>query len=121
MPLCSAKNLDGIQTFLISEIGNGTERFYFRFSKDFERKRPKYARISGIGNETGRFYLGFPKDSDVCDQDDLGFQESEVTGPQGEAGFRESEEEMGMVRLDFWNPHFYGLSRSPSSPNTMTK
>lgn len=36
----------------------------------------KPPHISGIGNETGRFYLGFPKDSEVCDQDDLGFQES---------------------------------------------
>jgi hypothetical protein len=34
---------------------------------------------------------------------DLGFQKSEVTLPQGEAGFRESEVEMGMVRLDFRN------------------
>ena len=75
----SNANHDGIQTFL----------------------------ISGIGNETGRFYLGFPKDSDVCDQDDLGFQES--------------GQEAGAARSGFRNLHFPCLSRSPSSTNMMTK
>ena len=81
------------------ERHNGTERFYSRFSKDFERKRPKYARISGIGNETGRFYLGF--------------QESEVTLPQGEVGFQESGQETGAAGRDCRNLHFHRPCRSP--------
>ena len=78
---------------------NENERFYFRFSKDFERKRPKYARISGIGNETGRFYLGF--------------QESEVTLPPIAVGFQESGQETGAAGTDCSNLRSHGPRRSP--------
>ena len=84
-----SKNHDGIQTFLISEIGNGTERLYIRFSKDFE----------------------------FIDPNHLGFQESEVTLPQGEVGFQESGQEAGAAGTDCRNLHFHHPRRSPFSRN----
>ena len=81
------------------ERHNGTERFYSRFSKDFERKRPKHARSSGIGNETGRFYLGFQEDFESCDQNDLGLQES--------------GQEAGAAGTDSRNLHFHRPRRRP--------
>jgi hypothetical protein len=59
--------------------------------------------ISGIGNETGRFYLGF--------------QESEVTLPQGEVGFQESGQEAGAAGTDCSNLHFHRPCCSPFSRN----
>ena len=74
-------------------------KFSKQFSYNFERKRPKYARISGIGNETGRFYLGFQENFESCDQDDLGFQES--------------GQEAGAAGTDCRNLHFHRPRRSP--------
>ena len=78
-------------------------KFSKQFSYNFERKRPKYARISGIGNETGRFYLGFQENFESCDQDDLGFQES--------------GQEAGAAGTDCRNLHFHRPRRSPFFSN----
>lgn len=53
------------------------------------RRQDVMIRISGI--------------FELIDPNHLGFQESEVTLPQGEVGLQESEVEIGMQRLDFRN------------------
>ena len=50
---------------------------------------------------------------EFIDPNHLGFQESEVTLPQGEVGFQESGQEAGAARTDCRNLHFHGPRCSP--------
>ena len=71
-----SKNHDSIQTFLISEIGN----------------------------ETGRFYLGFQEDFESCDQDDLGLQESRQEAGAAGTDCRNLHIHRPCCSPFFWNP-----------------
>lgn len=67
------------------------------------RRQDVMIRISGI--------------FEFIDPNHLGFQESEVTLPQGEVGFQESGQETGAARTDCSNLHFHRPCRSPFSRN----
>ena len=63
------------------------------------RRQDVMIRISGI--------------FEFIDPNHLGFQESEVTLPQGEVGLQESGQEAGAAGTDCRNLHFHGPRRSP--------
>ena len=63
------------------------------------RRQDVMIRISGI--------------FEFIDPNHLGFQESEVTLPQGEVGFQESGQEAGAAGTDCRNLHFHRPCRSP--------
>ena len=63
------------------------------------RRQDVMIRISGI--------------FEFIDPNHLGFQESEVTLPQGEVGFQESEQEAGAAGTDCRNLHFHRPCCSP--------
>ena len=63
------------------------------------RRQDVMIRISGI--------------FEFIDPNHLGFQESEVTLPQGEVGLQESEQEAGAAGTDCRNLHFHRPCRSP--------
>ena len=63
------------------------------------RRQDVMIRISGI--------------FEFIDPNHLGFQESEVTLPQGEVGFQESGQEAGAAGTDCRNLHFHGPCCSP--------
>lgn len=67
------------------------------------RRQDVMIRISGI--------------FEFIDPNHLGFQESEVTLPQGEVGFQESEQEAGAAGTDCSNLHFHRPCCSPFSRN----
>ena len=63
------------------------------------RRQDVMIRISGI--------------FEFIDPNHLGYQESEVTLPQGEVGFQESGQETGAAGTDCRNLHFHRPRRSP--------
>ena len=63
------------------------------------------------------FQSDFLKISRGATPNHLGFQESEVTLPQGEVGFQESGQEVGAAGTDCRNLHFHRPRRSPFSRN----
>lgn len=63
------------------------------------RRQDVMIRISGI--------------FEFIDPNHFGFQESEVTLPQGEVGFQESGQETGAAGTDCRNLHFHRPRRSP--------
>ena len=67
------------------------------------RRQDVMIRISGI--------------FEFIDPNHLGFQESEVTLPQGEVGLQESGQEAGAAGTDCRNLHFHRPCRSPFSRN----
>lgn len=67
------------------------------------RRQDVMIRISGI--------------FEFIDPNHLGFQESEVTLPQGDLGLQESGQEAGAAGMDCSNLHFHRPRRSPFSRN----